>query len=171
MELVYQAMPEMIATLIGVVVGGVGALYIDRRRDMLDKRKRARIVLHNLRGELEDNFRALEDAREAYAATHYGKSFYISSIAWEAATTGADLPDIIGYELADTIEDQYSILLRLRYYVDLMTRLWFAPDSIEGYREIQEGFRGHILRNLQEAIEHHPHAIERIAAARTKLEG
>ncbi len=30
MELLYQALPEMIATLIGVVVGGLGALYIER---------------------------------------------------------------------------------------------------------------------------------------------
>ena len=88
---------------------------------------------------------------------------------WEAATAGGDLPEIIGYELADKIEDQYSILLRLRYYVDLMTKLWFAPDDIEGYANIQDGFRGHILRALREAIDNHPNAIDHIAIARTKL--
>ena len=59
MELSYQALPEMIATLIGVVVGGLGALYIERQRELSSTRKRARIILHNLYGELEDNFYAL----------------------------------------------------------------------------------------------------------------
>ena len=170
MELIYQALPEMIATLIGVAVGGVGALYLDARRILLEKRKRSQVILHNLKSELEDNFHKLADAKTAYEETPYGKSFYISSIAWEAATAGGDLPEIIGYKLADTIEDQYAILLRLRYYVDLMTKLWFAPDDIEGYLNIQEGFRGHILRALHEAIENHPRAIDHIAIARAKLQ-
>jgi hypothetical protein len=163
MELFYEALPEMIATLIGVVVGGLGALYIERRRELSNSRKRARIILHNLYGELEDNFFALENARAAYVDTSHGKSFYISTIAWETAATGGDLPDIIGFELADIIENQYSILLRLVYYVNLMTQLWFAPDSIGGKKEMQEGFRQHIINGLQEAIEYHPYVIQQIA--------
>ncbi|MDG2282528.1 MAG: hypothetical protein P8L45_05375 [Longimicrobiales bacterium] len=169
MELIYQALPEMIATLIGVAVGGVGALYLDERRSLLEKRKRSQVILRNLKSELEDNFHRLADAKAAYEDTPYGKSFYISSIAWEAATAGGDLPEIIGYELTDKIEDQYAILLRLRYYVDLMTKLWFAPHDIEGYANIQDGFRGHILRALREAIDNHPNAIDHIAIAQTKL--
>ena len=137
MDLLYQALPEMIATLIGVVVGGVGALYIDSRRELSNKKKRAGIILYNIFGELKDNFLALEKARPAYEETSFGKSFYISTIAWETATTGGDLPDIMGFELADIIENQYSILQNLAYYVNLMTQLWFAPDSIEGKREMQ----------------------------------
>ena len=169
MNLLYQALPEMIATLIGVIVGGVGALYLDSRRELANKRKRARIILHNIFGELEDNFFALENARDAYENTTYGKSFYISSIAWETATTGGELPDIIGHELADVIENQYSILLSLRYYVNLMTQLWFAPDSIVGKTDMQNGFRGHILNGLQEAIEYHPFVIQKIVEAQKKL--
>ena len=60
MDLLYQALPEMIATLIGVVVGGVGALYIDSRRELSNKKKRAGIILYNIFGELKDNFLALE---------------------------------------------------------------------------------------------------------------
>ena len=169
MELFYQALPEMIATLIGVVVGGLGALYIERKRELSGVRKRARIILHNLYGELEDNFYALENAKPAYEETPYGKSFYISSIAWETATQGGDLPDIIGFELADIIENQYSILLRLGYYVNLMTQLWFAPDSIIGKKEMQEGFRQHIINGLQEAIEYHPYVIQQIARTQKVL--
>lgn len=171
MELFYQALPEMIATLIGVVVGGLGALYIERKRELMGVRKRARIILHNLYGELEDNYYALENAKPAYEATPYGKSFYISTIAWETATTGGDLPDIIGFELADIIENQYSILLRLAYYVDLMTQLWFAPDSIDGKTEMQEGFRQHIVNGLQESIEYHPYVIQQIAKTQKMLAG
>ena len=166
----------MIATLIGVVVGGLGALYIERKRERSTRRKRALIILHNIYGELEDNFHALEDARPAYENTPFGKSFYtfgksfyISAIAWETAATGGDLPDIIGYELADIIENQYSILLRLVYYVNLMTRLWCAHDSIEGKKEIQEGFRKHIVNGLQETIEYHPYVIKQISQTQAKL--
>lgn len=169
MELIYDALPEMLATLIGVVVGGVGALYIDSKRELHNKHKRARIILHNILGELEDNYYALESAMPAYRDTRFGKSFYISTIAWETASTGGDLPDIIGNELADIIENQYSILLRLVYYVNLMTGLWFAPDSIEGKKEMQEGFRGHIIAGLQEAIDYHPHVIDAIEKARKKI--
>jgi len=159
----------MIATLIGVVVGGVGALYIDRQQEIHQKHRRAKIILHNIYGELEDNFFALENAKPAYENTHFGKSFYISTIAWETATTGGDLPDIIGYELADIIENQYAILLRLGYYVDLMTRLWFAHDSIEGKKVMQEGFRNHIINNLQEAIEYDPFVIQKITETQKTL--
>lgn len=169
MELLYDAMPEMIATLIGVVVGGLGALYIERKRELSSVRKRARIILHNLYGELEDNFYALKNAKPAYEETPYGKSFYISTIAWETATTGGDLPDIIGFELADIIETQYSILLRLGYYVNLMTQIWFAPDSIVGKKDMQEGFRKHIINGLQEGIEHHPYVIQQIAKTQSIL--
>jgi len=43
----------MIATLIGVVVGGVGALYIDRQQEIHQKHRRAKIILHNIYGERE----------------------------------------------------------------------------------------------------------------------
>jgi hypothetical protein len=169
MNLLYQAIPEMIATLIGVVVGGLGALYIDRIRELNVKKKRAQIILHNIYGELEDNFHALENAKPAYVDTPYGKSFYISTIAWETATTGGDLPEIIGFELADIIENQYAILLRLVYYVNLMTQLWFAHDSIGGKNEIQEGFRTHIINGLHEAIEYHPYVIQKITETQKLL--
>lgn len=159
----------MIATLIGVVVGGLGALYIERQRELSRSKRRARIILYNIYGELEDNFHALENAKPAYEQTPFGKSFYISTIAWQTATTGGDLPDIIGYELADIIENQYSILLRLVYYVNLMTQLWFAHDSIEGKKDMQEGFRGHIINGLQEAIEYHPFVIKQIARTQAVL--
>jgi len=159
----------MIATLIGVVVGGVGALYIDSRRELSNKKKRAEIILYNIFGELEDNFLTLEKAKPAYEETDYGKSFHISTIAWKTATTGGDLPDIIGFELADIIENQYSILQSLGYYVNLMTQLWFAPDSIEGKKDMQEGFRKHIINGLQEAIKYHPWVIQKITETQKTL--
>ena len=166
MDIFYQALPEMIATLIGVVVGGVGALYINRKQEQSTKKKRAKIILYNIFGELEDNFIAMRKAKPAYEDTPFGKSFYIKTIAWQTATTGGDLPDIIGFELADTIENQYSILQNLGYYVDLMTQLWFAPDSIEGKKDMREGFRRHIINGLQEAINYHPHVIQKITDSR-----
>ena len=68
--------------------------------------------------------------------------------------TSGDLADMLGIELADTIENQYRIFFRVRYYVDLMTQLWFAPVEIDGRAEIQEGFKNHIVTNLNQAGEH-----------------
>ena len=166
MDIFYQALPEMIATLIGVVVGGVGALYINRKQEQSTKKKRAQIILYNIFGELEDNFIAMEKTKPAYENTPFGKSFYIKTIAWKTATAGGDLPDIIGFELADIIENQYAILQNLDYYVGLMTQLWFAPDSIAGKKDMQEGFRKHIINGLQEAIEYHPYVIQKITDSR-----
>jgi hypothetical protein len=87
----------------------------------------------------------------------------------KTATTGGDLPDIIGFELADIIENQYSILQNLAYYVNLMTQLWFASDSIEGKKEMQEGFRKNIINSLQEAIEYHPYVIQKITESQKTL--
>ena len=75
MDLLYQALPEMIATLIGVVVGGVGALYIDSRRELSNKKKRAEIILYNIFGELEDNFLALEKAKTCLRRNQFRKKF------------------------------------------------------------------------------------------------
>jgi hypothetical protein len=50
-----------------------------------------------------------------------------------------------------------------------MTQLWFAPDNIEGKTEIQEGFRTHIINSLQEAIEYHPFAIQKLTEAQKLL--
>jgi len=79
MEIFYEALPEMIATLIGVVVGGVGALYIDSQRALSNKKKRAQIILHDIFGELEDNYHSLQTAMKAYDETSFGKSFDISN--------------------------------------------------------------------------------------------
>jgi DNA-binding HxlR family transcriptional regulator len=35
-----------------------------------------------------------------------------------------------------------------------MTQLWFAPVEIDGRAEIQEGFKTHIINNLNQAREH-----------------
>ena len=47
-----------------------------------------------------------------------------------------------------------------------MTQLWFAPDSIAGKKDMQEGFRKHIINGLQEAIEYHPYVIQKITDSR-----
>jgi hypothetical protein len=38
----------MIATLIRVIVGGIGVLYIDSQRAVSNKKKRAKIILHDI---------------------------------------------------------------------------------------------------------------------------
>jgi hypothetical protein len=78
----------------------------------------------------------------------------LGSIAWDSATVTSDLADVLGIELADTIKSQYRIFFRVRYYVDLMTQLWFAPVEIDGRVEIQEGFKNLIVTNLKQAGEH-----------------
>ena len=136
-----EVLPEMIATIVGVALGGMGALYNSRRQVNDVKQKRAKIFVKNLESEIAENMQVVNLALNSYLYTDYGKSFYLGSIAWDTATSSGDLADILGIELADTIENQYRIFFRVRYYVDLMTQLWFAPVEIDGRAEIQEGFK------------------------------
>lgn len=85
------------------------------------------------------------------------------------ATIKGHLADVLGIELADKIENQYRIFFRLRYYVDLMTQLWFAPTEIDGRSEIQEGFRNHIISNLQQAMETYPAVQAAIVEAKNSM--
>lgn len=156
MSLLLEALPELIATLIGVSVGGFGALCMGRINERRHKRRRARLLLLNIAQELMDNHGALKQAHPVYQQTPHGKSFHISTIAWETAVATGDLHENLGMELAEMIESQYAVLFRLRYYVDLMTKLWFAPSDIPGYESIRDGLRRNILQALDKALSFHP---------------
>jgi hypothetical protein len=162
-------LPEMIATIIGVALGGMGALYNSRRQFNEIKRQRARIFLKNLESEIKENMQLVELALQNYLEVDHGRSFFLGSIAWDTATIKGDLADVLGIELADKIENQYRIFFRLRYYVDLMTQLWFAPTEIDGRSEIQEGFRNHIISNLEQAMETYPAVQAAIVEAKNSM--
>lgn len=136
---------DVIATLIGVLVGTLVALGLDQYNQRRIMKKRARIVLHSLLHELHENVETLKSVESAFRSTPWGKSLYISTISWETAISSGDLPDIIGFEMADKISYQYALLYRIKYYVDLLTRLWFAPADIPGYDEKRKGFNQAIV--------------------------
>ncbi|MCX7681988.1 MAG: hypothetical protein N2508_08525 [Anaerolineae bacterium] len=156
---------ETLATLIGIFVGTLAALATDRYNEQRRNRRRARIILRSLAQELTENFNTLQAVRPVYQSKPWGKSFYISTIAWETALSSGDLPEIIGFGVTDIISAQYALLVRIRYYVDLLTRLWFAPAEIPGHDEIQQGFRRAILESLNKAINNHPDVIHAIQSA------
>lgn len=164
-EILWDTLPELIATLVGIFIGSLAALAANRRQVRKEKQRRKALTLRNLLDELEENYNALRAVERAYRETPYGKSVYISSIAWETAVSAGDLPDVIGAELADQIENQYALLLRLRYYVNLLTELWFAPRDIEGYERIRDGFRNNILSVLSRVLRHHGAVRDRIQQA------
>ena len=149
-------LPEMIATIIGVALGGMGALYNSRRQFNEIKRQRARIFLKNLESEIKENMQLVELALQNYLEVDHGRSFFLGSIAWDTATIKGDLVDVLGIELADKTENQYRIFLRLSYYMDLMTQLWFGPTEIDDRSEIQGGFRIHVISILQQAMKTYP---------------
>jgi len=112
--------------------------------------------LRSISQELDENYATLRAARPAYKSKDWGKSFYISTIAWETDLYSGDLPDIIGFELMDVISAQYALLVRTRYYVGLLTQLWFAPSEIQGYEDIRKGFHQNILTTMSQATSNHP---------------
>ena len=144
-----------IGSLVGVFGGALAALATDRHNTRVRKHRRARTLARNLAKELTGNYETIQAAQPAYAATPWGKSFYLSTIAWETALASGDLPEILGYDLADRLAAQYGWLARIRYHVDLMTRLWLSPREIPGYEEIQNGFRRAILSAMEEALKGH----------------
>jgi hypothetical protein len=146
---------ELVATLVGIFVGTLAALALDRHRERSRNRQRAVVLLRSLRQELDENAATLKGVLPAFESTPWGKSFYVSTTAWETAMSSQDLPEIIGFELADVLGDQYALLYRIRYYVDLLTRLWFAPTAIDGYEEMRKGFRDAIRDSMSKAVQHH----------------
>jgi hypothetical protein len=146
---------ETVATLVGIFIGTLAALVIDRRNERRRLRRRARIVLRTLAQELDENFRTVQKAKPAYTSTPWGKSFYISTVSWETALAGGDLPAIIGFELTETISAQYGLLMRIRYYVDLLTQLWFAPHDVSGYEEMRRGFTRTIRETMSQVLSRH----------------
>jgi hypothetical protein len=156
---------ETIATLIGIFVGTLSALVIDRWNQRRKLRRQAKVVLRSLSQELSENFKNIQNARPAYTSTSWGKSFYVSTVAWETALAGGDLPNIIGFELTDLISAQYALLARIRYYVDLLTQLWFAPQDVPGRDEIRRGFHKAITETMSQTIRQHTGIMRQIEQA------
>jgi type II secretory pathway pseudopilin PulG len=116
---------ETIAALIGIFVGTLLALAVDRSNEHRHQQRRARVILRALTQELNENVTAL---------------------------SGGELADLVGDDLADSLSSQYALLIRIRYYVDLLTRLWLAPTDIAGYEEIRRGFIQTIVDSLTQTI-------------------
>jgi hypothetical protein len=161
-EFINNLLVQAAGSLIGVFVGALAALATDRYNTRRVKQQRAKTLLRILVQEMTENHETMRAVKSAYQNTPWGKSFYISTIAWETALAGGDLPEILGYELADQLAEQYGLLVRIRYYVDLLTRLWFAPQNIAGYEEIQRGFRQAIVTAMEKAIFGHAALLQRI---------
>jgi hypothetical protein len=149
----------MIATLVGIFVGTLAALAADRYNERRRKRQRAGVILRSLVKELEENHATLKAVKPAYQRTAWGKSFYLSTIAWETALASGDLPAIIGDGLTDAFSSQYALLVRIRYHVGLLTQLWFAPAEIEGREDIRKGLTKSILDAMNQAINQHPEVL------------
>ncbi len=151
---------QILASVTGVFIGVLAALAIDRHNTRRRHHQRGRTLLRILSQELAENDLTLRSVREAYEKTPWGKSFYLSTIAWETALASGDLPEILGYDLADRLATQYGWLARIRYHVDLLTRLWMAPREVPGYEEIQKGFRQAILLAMEQATAGHGEVME-----------
>ena len=68
---------------------------------------------------------------------------------------GGDLPEIIGFDLTETISAQYALFMCIRYYVDLLTQLWFAPHDVSGYEEMRRGFIRTIRETMSQVLTRH----------------
>lgn len=153
---------DVVASLIGIFIGTLLALYIDRQNARRRLRRRSKVVLRSLALELQENYRTVKDAKAAYLKNPWGKSFYISAVAWETTLAGGNLPAVIGFELADAISAQYALYIRIRYYVNLLTQLWFAPSDVAGYEQIRRGFNQAIVASMTKAISQHSALMSRI---------
>ena len=163
LDLLVEALPDLIATLVGVAIGGIGALFANRRSELFRKRKRKQILLRNISQELTDSYNAMRTALPVYEAKG-GVSFYISTIAWETAVASGDLPEIIGFELADAIENQYSIYFHLRYYLGEFSKTLHNPASNDQIEALKQVYREAIIKGLNAAINHHADVMGRIEA-------
>jgi hypothetical protein len=162
MQIVNDLLVQTMASLVGVFMGALAALAADRYNVHRRKQHRAQTLLRILTQELTENYETLRAVKSAYQSTPWGKSFYVSTMAWETALAAGDLPEIVGYDLADRLAQQYGWLIRIRYYVELLTRLWFAPREIAGYEDIQRGFRQAIVAAMDKALTGHTELMRHI---------
>lgn len=151
---------DLVLNLIVTFISLLAALQVDEYVERRRTRQRAKLILRELSDELGRNYRIITEAETNYRASPWGRSFYISTMAWENANSNSDLPDVIGPELADVLAHEYSVLFRLRYYVDLMTQLWLTPDTVEGYETIRQGFRENVLRDIARVAELHLESVQ-----------
>lgn len=164
MDATTRILVDVVGTLIGIFVGTLAALATDRYNERRRNRRRAKIILRSLAQELNEDYETLRAVKPTYQSKPWGKSFYVSTISWETALSSGDLPGIIGFGLADVISAQYALLVRIRYYVDLLTRLWFAPTEIQGYEEIRRGFRQMIVKTMSQAMNNHSEVLRLVGS-------
>ena len=164
MDAANRILVDIIGTLIGIFVGTLAALATDRYNERRRNRRRARIILRSLAQELNENYETLRDVKPTYQSKPWGKSFFVSTISWETALSSGDLPTIIGFELTDVVSAQYALLVRIRYYVDLLTRFWFSLTEIQGYEEIRKGFHQAIVQTMNQAMNNHSEVLRLIGS-------
>lgn len=170
-QLFVEALPELIATLVGVAVGGVIAFTYEHLREKRFRNRQAFLILRSLAREMRENYAVMKEVLPHYERTPYGKSFYLNTSVWETALSVEQLPEVIGFELADTIAHHYSTLARLRYYGDLLVKVWLTSEEVDGYPQIRAGFRRIIIDSLNQAIENHPAVIDEIDRTLTDVRG
>lgn len=170
-QLLVDALPELIATLVGVAVGGTLAFAAENFRQRLTRHRQAYILLRSLARELHGNHEVIERALPHFRNTPFGKSFFLTTAAWETALSTEELPNIIGFRLADLISNHYGILARLRHYGDLMVSVWLTPEKVDGYENIQAGFRRIIIEAMEQVLEDYPVVIQAIDTELRRLRG
>jgi hypothetical protein len=55
--------------------------------------------------------------------------------------------------------------MRIRYYVDLLTQLWFAPPDVSGHKEIRRGFTRTIRETMSQVLSRHTGTMGQIQKA------
>ena len=164
-----QAIPELIATVVGVTLGGFFAFAAERHRERGRRNKLAVTVLRSVSQELRTNYDVTTSVLPHFQTTTFGKSYFLYTSVWDTVLSTDELADIIGYRLADIIAAHYGLLAKLRYYGDLLVHVWLAPSNIEGYSEIRAGFRKIIVQTLTVTIENHPRVMEQIEKKLAKV--
>ncbi len=53
----------------------------------------------------------------------------------------------------------------MRYYVDLLMRLWFAPNDVTGYEDMQRGFNQAIVDAMSQVLNRHTALVGQIEKA------
>lgn len=114
---------EFAAPLVGVFVGTLVALWLDRHNENRRKQLRAEVLLKSLLNEIQENNRVIKQIKPAFQREKWGKTFYLSTNAWDTAVAGGDLADVIGVEVANQLSLHYGRFQKITYYVDLLTRL------------------------------------------------
>jgi hypothetical protein len=136
MELPIEFTSNLLATLFGALIGIVGGLWLDKRKDASKQKEEAKTILQAVFSELTRNATLL---KQMYDELPGNVIFYnLDLSAWQA-TSSEQLGTIKNYELVKRISGMYYEFQHLSRKVDIQFEMHYSScRAFTGYNQLRK---------------------------------